>query len=329
MSSEDAKTMAVHTENLKRIFGNVNERDHVVAVNGLNLDVRPGEVFGLLGHNGAGKTTTIRLLNGVLAPTAGSMRVLGYDPVEEGPYLRRQTGVLTESPSLDEKLSAQENLTIYGRLYGVDETTTRARAAELLETFDLSTRAAEPVGTFSKGMRQRLALARALLHQPRLIFLDEPTAGLDPVAAESVRRLILRLTEENRRTVILCTHNLVEAQRLCHRVCVLEHGQLVALGTPTNLSRNLQQGIRLTIEMDRYDPDAFSPPEAAREVTWNAGAQVLQLRLPHREDVPALVASLVDAGHRIYRVSPEEPTLEDVYFALHNAHESAGKKVVV
>jgi ABC-2 type transport system ATP-binding protein len=257
------------------------------------------------------------------------MSVLGYDPVEEGPSLRRLTGVLTESPSLDDKLSAQETLTIYGRLYGVDETTIQARAAELLETFDLGARAVEPVGTFSKGMRQRLALARALLHDPRLIFLDEPTAGLDPVGAESVRRLIVRLTEEKRRTVILCTHNLMEAQRLCHRVGVLEHGQLVALGTPSGLARDLQQGVRLCIEMDSCDPEALSLPEAAREITWDPETQVLQLRLPHREDIPALVASLVDARHRIYRVSPEEPTLEDVYFALHNAHERTGKKVVV
>jgi len=320
MAHLETRGIAVHSENLKRTFGSTDDPAHVVAVDGLSLEVRLGEVFGLLGHNGAGKTTMIRLLNGVLAPTAGSMRVLGCDPVAEGPSLRRETGVLTESPSLDEKLSARENLTIYGRLYGVDETAIQGRVTEILEAFDLISRAAEPVGGYSKGMKQRLALARALLHDPQLIFLDEPTAGLDPVAAKSVRQLILRLTEEDRRTVILCTHNLIEAQRLCDRVGVMERGQLVALGTPSGLARRLQHGVRLNIEMDSWEPDAVPLPEAAREVTWSEEDRVLQLRLPRREDIPGLVASLIEAGRRIYRVSPEEPTLEDVYFALHEEH---------
>ena len=324
MARQDTNDIAVHTENLKRAFGSADDPQHVVAVDGLSLDVRLGEVFGLLGHNGAGKTTTIRLLNGVLAPTAGSMRVLGFDPVIDGPSLRHQTGVLTESPSLDGKLSAVESLTIYGRLYGIGEATIQVRVAELLKRFELSSRASEPVGGYSKGMKQRLALARALLHAPRLIFLDEPTAGLDPVAAESVRQLILRLTEENRRTVILCTHNLVEAQRLCHRVAVMEHGRLVALGTPARLARDLRQGVGLRMEMDSCDPEALGLPQMAREVTWNEDDRTLELRLPRRDDIPDLVATLVEAGRRIYSVSPEEPTLEDVYFAL---HETSGEKV--
>jgi len=325
MARMETKEIAVHSENLRRTFGGTDDPAHVVAVDGLSLDVRPGEIFGLLGHNGAGKTTTIRLLNGVLAPTAGSMSVLGHDPVTEGPSLRRQTGVLTEAPSLDEKLSAVENLTTYGRLYGVAENRIQARVTELLESFDLSSRTAEPVGGYSKGMKQRLALARALLHDPRLIFLDEPTAGLDPVAAESVRRLILRLTEEDRRTVILCTHNLIEAQRLCDRVGVMEHGQLVALGTPSGLARQLRHGVSLKIEMDSREPGALPLPEAARDVTWSEEDHVLQLHLPRREDIPDLVASLVEGGRRIYSVYPEEPTLEDVYFALHETSDKKGR----
>ena len=319
----NSNEIAVHTESLSRTFGSTDDPDHVVAVRDLNLDIRVGEVFGLLGHNGAGKTTTIRLLNGVLAPSAGTRRVLGHDPAEDGPSLRRQTGVLTESPSLDDKLTAEENLTIYGRLYGVEASRLHARVTALLETFDLSSRASQPVGGYSKGMKQRLALARALLHAPRLIFLDEPTAGLDPLAAESVRRLILRLTQEDRRTVILCTHNLVEAQRLCDRVGVLEHGQLVALGTPAALAQDLRQGVRLRIEMDSWDTRALALPDAAEEISWHEEDQVLQLRIPSRSAIPDVVAALVQAGRRIYSVSPEEPTLEDVYFSLHETREAS------
>src|SRR5512136_3477292 len=145
------------------------------AVNQLSLEVQAGEIFGFLGHNGAGKTTTVRLLNGVIDPTSGSMRVLGFDPQVKGPELRARTGVLTETPSLDERLTAWDNLSIYADLYGVPRKAVKSRISELLTEFDLADRAHEKVGGYSKGMKQRLALARALLHNPRVIFLDEPT----------------------------------------------------------------------------------------------------------------------------------------------------------
>jgi len=316
--------IAVHTETLTRVFGDPAQGEGTVAVDQLTLDVCRGEVFGFLGHNGAGKTTTVRLLNGVLAPTAGSMRVLGYDPIEQGALLRRHTGVLTETPSLDEKLTAWENLAIYARLYGVGERAIEPRVRKLLEAFELAGRATEMVGGYSKGMKQRLALARTLLHDPPLIFLDEPTAGLDPVAARNVRELITRLSQGGGHTVILCTHNLVEAQRLCHRVAVLDHGRLMALGTPTELARDLQHGVRLEIELDANDVAAPSLPRQAREVAWDAGAHVLSLWLPGQNAIADLVASLVTAGRRVYRVAPQEATLEDVYFALHEREDEGG-----
>jgi ABC-2 type transport system ATP-binding protein len=309
--------IVIQTKTLSRTFGNPAHGDGVVAVDELTLEVARGEVFGFLGHNGAGKTTTVRLLNGVLTPTGGRLRVLGYDPLQDGATLRRYTGVLTETPSLDEKLSAWENLTIYARLYRVAEADIEGRVHALLEEFELDTRATEMVGGYSRGMKQRLALARTLLHDPPLIFLDEPTAGLDPVAARSVQDLILRLSQRGGHTIFLCTHNLTEAQKLCHRVGVMEHGRLVVVGTPEELAHELWQGVRLEVELDGCDPDALSLPSEAGDVRWDGTARSLSLWMPQREGIPDLVASLVDAGCRVYRVSPQEPTLEDVYFALH------------
>lgn len=302
---------AIVADGLSRRFGDV------VAVDRLNLEVQAGEVFGFLGHNGAGKTTTVRLLNGVLAPDGGSARVLGFQPVADGPTLRRRTGVLTETPSLDERLTGRENLTIYADLYGVDRMDVSRRVASLLETFELANRADEKVGNYSKGMKQRLALARALLHEPELLFLDEPTAGLDPVAARHVHEMIARLSHE-RRTVCLCTHNLTEAQSLCDRVAVLEHGRLVALGTPSELARQLGRSLQLEIEVASDNLavalDVLQEIEGIAEPTTQNGT--ITLVGADREMVPQLVALLVTAGVRIYRVAPQEPSLEDVYFAL-------------
>lgn len=319
MTSYRPDDVVIHTENLSRTFGDPAHGDGVVAVDQLTLEVHRGEVFGFLGHNGAGKTTTVRLLNGVLTPTGGRLRVLGYDPLNDGATLRRYTGVLTETPSLDEKLSAWENLTIYARLYRVPERDIEARVEALLEAFELDTRATEMVGGYSRGMKQRLALARTLLHDPPLIFLDEPTAGLDPVAARSVQDLITRLSEGGGHTIFLCTHNLTEAQKLCHRVGVMEQGRLVAVGTPEELARDLWQEVRLEVELDSCDPDALSLPPDARDVSWDAAGHTLSLWVPQREAIPDLIASLVNAGCRVYRVALQEPTLEDVYFALHGA----------
>lgn len=328
MTAQRSEEVAIHAERLSRTFGDPAGEDGIVAVDQLTLDVYRGEVFGFLGHNGAGKTTTVRLLNGVLAPTGGCMRVLGYDPVEDGAILRRHTGVLTETPSLDEKLSALENLTIYARLYGVAEGRVADRVEELLVEFGLDSRATEMVGGYSRGMKQRLALARTLLHNPRLIFLDEPTAGLDPVATRNVHELITRLSRSAGHTIFLCTHNLMEAQRLCHRVGVIERGRLVAMGTPEELAQELWHGIRLEVELDSCDLATLALPPDVHDVTWDAAGRTLSLWVPRRAAIADLVASLVSAGYSIYRVAPQEPTLEDVYFALHGgvAQEIRGQE---
>jgi len=319
----DPSGPAIRSDGLTRRFG------ELTAVDDLTLEVEAGEVFGFLGHNGAGKTTTVRLLNGVITPHGGSACVLGLDPVTQGPALRRRTGVLTETPSVDERLTARENLLIYADLYGVPRAKAPGRAAELLETFGLAERADEKAGAYSKGMKHRLALARALLHEPELLFLDEPTAGLDPVAARQVHELIADLSDELR-TVFICTHNLAEAQRLCSRVAVLEHGRLVAMGTPAELARELGGRQRLEIELAPQGlPSALAVlnqmPGLALDdpnppLVGERGSGGLQLTIAGAapDAIPDLIDALVGAGVRIYRVTPQEVSLEDVYFALHD-----------
>jgi ABC-2 type transport system ATP-binding protein len=307
---------AFATDGLTRHFG------EVVAVDHLTLEVQAGEVFGFLGHNGAGKTTTVRMLNGVLAPTSGTAQVLGLAPTEQGPALRRRTGVLTETPSLDERLTGRENLEIFAALYGVPRREIAARVQELMALFQLDNRAEEKAGDYSKGLKQRLAIARALIHRPELLFLDEPTSGLDPVATRQVHDMITHLSHDEERTVFLCTHNLDEAQKLCDRVAVLEHGKVVALGTPAELANKIGRSQRLELQVAPGDEEA-----ALRLLKEVPGVSV------HRENgaivaagaewaaIPGLVTSLASAGVRIYRVAPQEASLEDTYFALQTEKE--------
>jgi len=307
-------TTVIQIEQLAHHFGPVK------AVDGLTFRVEEGEVFGLLGPNGAGKTTTVRLLNGVLLPSGGRTRVLGLDPITQGCELRRQTGVLTETPSLYERLTARENLAIFGALYGLREPRLSRRVDELLEFFELSGRADDKVGGFSKGMKQRLALARALFHEPPLLFLDEPTAGLDPEAARQVTQMIQQLSHQKGRTVFLCTHNLSEAQRLCDRVAVMNQGRLLALGTLADMARTLWRGLWVDIEF--RTPLAGAVADKLRATRGVSEVQLeamhLAVRVESDEVVPGLVASLASQGAQIMRVNPRQYSLEDIYFALQN-----------
>jgi ABC-2 type transport system ATP-binding protein len=304
----------IQISSLSRRFGEKNAVDH------LTLDVQAGEIFGFLGHNGAGKTTTVRLLNGVLEPTSGNAKVLGLDPQTEGPALRAHTGVLTETPSLDERLTARDNLAFYADLYEVPRADVPGRLDSLLNVFELADRADEKVGGYSKGMKQRLALARALLHKPEVLFLDEPTAALDPVAARHVHSLVENLARQEGCTVFLCTHNLVEAQKLCDRVAVMEHGRLVALGTPSDLTREYVKRLDVDLEVDPLQKDlalqllqqlpqfVIGPPKQEKDI--------LTMTLASWESIPELLSILVQNGLRVYRLAPQEANLEQVYFAL-------------
>lgn len=302
----------IETHNLTRQFG------ALVAVHDVNLRIARGEVFGFLGPNGAGKTTTVRLLNGVLNPSAGEVRVLGMDPVRQGPAVRRRTGVLTESPVHYESLSARDNLSIFGELYGVSSDQLPGRVDALLKMFDLAERADDKVAGFSKGMKQRLALARALIHEPDILFLDEPTAGLDPEAARQVTELIERLSEEEGRTIFLCTHNLVEAERLCDRVGVINRGELIAVGTPAELARRIWHGHGIRVQLGR--PLASEVLDSLRRLEGVAEVEVgdaeLHVLMDQESCTPVIVRALVEAGAEVYAVKPREHSLEDIYFQL-------------
>ncbi|MBI5667168.1 MAG: ABC transporter ATP-binding protein [Chloroflexi bacterium] len=305
-------TYAIQANNLARQFGSVR------AVNDVSLAVEPGEVFGLLGPNGAGKTTLVRLLNGVIEPSSGTARVLGFDPAAQGGDVRRNTGVLTETPALYERLTARANLTFFGTLYGVPEAELPRRVAELLERFGLAERADDRAGGFSKGMKQRLALARTLIHQPKVLFFDEPTAGLDPEAALQVTTLIEDLSRQDGRTVFLCTHNLEEAQRLCDRVAVINQGRLLAVGTAQQLARGLWHGLWVDVTLYADPGAAFIPHlrtiPGVLDVTGDGLTFAVQVQA--QADVPQLVAGIVTAGGLIVRVSPREHSLQEIYFRL-------------
>ena len=294
----------LHGERLTRTFG------ARVAVQDLSLSVAAGEIVSLLGPNGAGKTTTLRMLAGLLAPTTGSIAIAGT-PVStsRSAELRRSVGILTEAPGLWDGLSVRLNLLTYARLYGLGDPA--ARVDEALAIVDLSDRADESAGTLSKGLRQRCALARALVHRPSIVLLDEPTAGLDPAAARQVRDLLSRLRGEGR-AVLVSTHNLGEAEELSDRIAILKT-RLLVVGTPDVL-RQQASAARVAIEVEG---DAARWVAIARHYSPAASSANGRLEVPVGNGaIPELVAALVHAGARIRRVTPEGRTLEAVYLDL-------------
>lgn len=302
----------IETNKLQRLFGAHK------AVDKITFHVKQGEVFGLLGPNGAGKTTTVRLLNGILPPSSGTAHLFGFNSSTQGESIRRKTGVLTETPALYERLSARENLKFFGTLQEIPAIELIHRVDEILVFFDLLSRADDKVETFSKGMKQRLALARALIHKPPLIFLDEPTSGLDPEAAQQVNGLIASLKSQNGQTVVLATHNLTEAQRLCDRVAIMNKGKILALGSLAELSRKLWP-------MTWVDIKFYKPPSENTSSTLKAHRGVMQVSVEsdalsvqvEKEDViPDVVRYLIEQGESILKVNPRDYTLEDIYFAL-------------
>lgn len=305
-------THIIETKDLQRSFGKHK------AVDEITFHVKQGEVFGLLGPNGAGKTTTVRLLNGILPPSAGIARVFGFDPVTQGESIRRKTGVLTETPALYERLSASENLKFFGTLQGIPESVLTHRVDEMLEFFELSNRANDKVETYSKGMKQRLALARALIHKPPLLFLDEPTSGLDPEAAQQVNDLIADLTDQNGRTVVLATHNLTEAQSLCDRVAVMNNGRILAIGSLKELSQKLWPVTWVDIKFYKVPSEDISEliKDHRGVIQVSAENDSLSVQVEKEDVIPDVVRYLVAQGASIMNVNPRDYTLEDIYFAL-------------
>jgi ABC-2 type transport system ATP-binding protein len=300
---------AIETHGLTRAFG---ER---VAVENLTLAIPAGSVFGFLGPNGAGKTTTVRMLAALIAPTSGTASVAGRRLGNEDQTIRRTVGILTETPGLYDRLSAFQNLVFFARLYDVPRTQAQQQAERYLRMLGLWERRDDKVGGFSKGMRQKLAIARALLHEPAVVFLDEPTAGLDPEAARTVRDFVKELRAEGR-TIFLTTHNLPEADELCDLIGVFRT-RLLRLDTPANLRAGLFG--RGTLVRVVGDPAALLPLARGlpfvREAAVLDGALSVGLDAPDEQN-PALVAALVATGAQIRYVEPRIHSLEDVYLEL-------------
>ena len=305
-------TAIVEVNGLERVFGSNR------AVDGMTFHVEPGEVFGLLGPNGAGKTTTVRLLNGILPPSGGSTRVFGLDPLTDGQRVRQKTGVLTETPALYERLSAYENLEFFGTLTGIPKEALNKRVLDILTFFGLQDRAKDKVETYSKGMKQRLALARALIHEPPLLFLDEPTSGLDPEAAQHVNALIADLGRQNGQTILLATHNLLEAQRLCDRVAVMNKGRILAMGSLVELARKLWPVTWVDITFWQAPAEnvtgSLMAHRGVKQVTGQGDAW--QVQVENEDVIPQVVQHLAAQGASILKVNPRDYTLEDIYFAL-------------
>lgn len=290
------------------------------AINDLNFEVNRGEVFGLLGPNGAGKTTTVRLLNGMFEPNQGEIRVLGLDPATQGAVIREKAGVLTETPALYERLTARQNLRFFGVLAGLSDAEVQQRTEELLGLFGLAKRADDRTGAYSKGMKQRLALARAWLTNPKILFLDEPTSGLDPEAAVQVRELISDVRQKEGTTVLICTHNLDEAQRLCDRLLVMRQGTSVAQGSLQDLRRLVSAG--LWVDFSFLEPVDFASFNGAAvpgliETKINSDTE-FSAAVQDEKDIPEVIETFVKLGARIIRVQPREISLENIYLQLQN-----------
>ena len=302
----------ITAKELTKSFGDI------LAVNQLSFSVDRGEVFGLLGPNGAGKTTTVRMLAALLEPTGGEASVAGFKVGVEGQEIRRRIGLLPEAPGLYDGLTAEQNLAFFGAMYGVEKIETQIQ--RYLELLGLWNRRFEPVGTFSKGMRQKLAIARALLHEPEVLFLDEPTSGLDPQASRLVRDFIADLKAEGR-TIILCTHNLEEADRLCDRVAVVS-GHLLALDAPGVLRRKLfgRKVVFHLAEMKQAYADLFIRAQFVSGVEIVESKLVATVEDPERDN-PRLIQMLVENGAEIQFVGELRRRLEDVYLELIDAAE--------
>ena len=307
------ESVAVRAVGLGRRFGSQ------WALRGVDLELARGEVFGLLGPNGAGKTTTVRLLSALIAPTEGRASIDGFDVVADADEVRARIGLLTETPGLYERLTAVQNLEFFGRLHGLTPAVRQERMERLLRLFDLWDRRDGLVGAFSKGMKQKLAIARALLHEPSVLFLDEPTAALDPEAAFVVREAIAALKGQGR-TIVLCTHNLDEAERLCDRIGFLR-GTLLRLDSPARL-RGLGGRAVLEVELATALPvDVVERLRGRPEVQGvEVAGPLLDVSLGDiQRDTPGVVRALVEGGAALLGVRARTASLEEVYFEVMGA----------
>ena len=301
----------IEVDGLGKRFGSLT------AVHDLSFEVADGEIFGLLGPNGAGKTTTVRMLAGLIAPSSGTASINGHRLGDDTQAIRAISGILTESPGLHDKLTARQNLAYYGRLYGLRGQSLAEAVDRYLGVVGLPDVGDRRVGGFSKGMRQKVAIARAMLHEPEVIYLDEPTSGLDPSAAKTIRDFVATLRELGR-SIVICTHNLDEAERLCDRIGIMR-GSLLLVDTPAALRRHGRAATTRVELGGARGPESFLG--ALVKLPFVLGAHVTDHSLlvevdDPRGDNPELVRALVGEGARIVSVREEAASLEDVYLAL-------------
>lgn len=304
-----------------KLRGLSREFNGTKAVDGLTFEVKEGEIFGLLGPNGAGKTTTVRMLCCLIRPTAGNAFVGGHEVGKDAMKIREIVGLLPESPGLYGELSAYRNLEFYAKLYGVPKQKREENIERFLKMLDLWERRNDPVGTFSKGMQQKIAIVRAMVHEPKVLFLDEPTAALAPESAKIVRDFVLELKRE-RRTIFLCTHNLYEAERLCDRVAIL-NTKLVALGSPAELGRKFGPG-KTEVQLERVSQKIVNAVKGLKQVkdVETEGNKLSVVTDDPEAANPAIVEAIVKQGGRVKYVTHTSHALEETYLRLVKESES-------
>jgi len=310
----------IETQGLTKIF-KIGKDVEIPAVMDLTIKIAEGEVFGFLGPNGAGKTTTVRMLTSLIGPTNGTALVNGFVVGEEDQAIRRSVGILTENPGLYERLSARKNLEIFAKLYDVGDMA--GQVEKYLKMLGLWSRSDDPVGSYSKGMRQKLAIARALLHEPKLLFLDEPTSGLDPEAARLIRAFIEELRDQNR-TIFMCTHNLNEADRLCDRIGIFK-SRLIEVDTPQNLRQKIF-GRKVVFHLRVVDPAwlaLIQDLSGVHKVEQFEQKLLVSLEDPESQN-PEIIRILIEAGADILFVGELRHSLEDIYLETMRESEAKG-----
>ena len=310
--------LSIQASGLQKTFSSIT------AVDGLSFEVEEGEVFGLLGSNGAGKTTTIRILACLLSPTGGTAKVCGFTVNDQPSNVRERVGILTENPSLYERLTAFENMDFFAKAYGVSSQAERnQRIHQVLDFFGLWDRRADKVAHFSKGMKQKLAIARTLVHNPPVLLLDEPTAGLDPKSAKEVRDMITRLSRDEDRAILLCTHRMEDAEKLCDDAVIVNKGRSVAYGSPELLRQKTSVSPVLEVILKKADAKVVESirHSISSEAVEVDGPKLLVTIDDVESAAPEIVRTIVQAGGLVLSVRTIKPTLEETYLRLIGAGE--------
>ena len=302
-----------------------------IAVDHANFTIKEGEIFGIHGPNGAGKTTTIRMLSAIFPPTEGTASVANYDVVEDDMAVRSRVGILSENPSLYERLTAKANLEFFARLYDVPEDQIATRIEFLGEVFDLKSRLDERVGTYSKGMKQKLAIAKALIHDPPVLFLDEPTSALSPEAAKAIRDLLVDLAKDRSRTICICTHNLYDAERLCDRVAIMRKGRILTIGTPSEISQAYSGPPTVRVHLKNLTStitDTLKTITGVLSVEIDTISNNLMIKIENHDDItPKIVKKIVEENGEILEIEPIHASLEEAYLKLIEEDNLNGTKI--